>query len=175
MHTDYEHETAESPLRSGDPESGAAHEELPALTSAPAFTTRELRLGAAGIGLGVVVGVLGTLGIGLLTSNISRLAATTPMTDAATACHVTGNASITVGDKGQSISMKSAGAKSAGAKVTDLACVFTQLEAPDSMISRIDSTRALDGRQTATWKNYSASWGYHPDNGLDIVIEVVAK
>ncbi|TFC02328.1 hypothetical protein [Cryobacterium sp. MDB2-33-2] len=162
-------------MTSGDPATGAPHAELPALTSAPTFTKRELRLGAAGVGLGLLVGVLGTLGIGLLASNISTLAATTPMTDAATTCRVTGNASITVGDKGQSISMKSAGAKSAGAKMTDLACVFTQLEAPDSMISRIDSTRALDGRQTATWKDYSASWGYHPDNGLDIVIEVVAK
>jgi hypothetical protein len=175
MHTIDEHEAPQTTLNSGDPESGAPHEETPALTSVPAFTTRELRLGAAGIGLGLIVGVIGTLGITLLAGNISTLAATTPMTDAATACHVTGNSSITVGDKGQSISMKSAGAKSAGAKVTDLACVFTQLEAPDSMISRIDSTRALDGRQTATWKNYSASWGYHPDNGLDIVIEVVAK
>ncbi|TFC16547.1 hypothetical protein [Cryobacterium glucosi] len=175
MHTDDEHATPESTMASGDPATGAPHAEPPALTSAPVFTKRELRLSAAGVGLGLLVGVLGTLGIGLLAGNISTLAATTPMTDAATACHVTGNASITVGDKGQSISMKSSGAKSAGAKMTDLACVFTQLEAPDSMISRIDSTRALDGRQTATWKDYSASWGYHPDNGLDIVIEVVAK
>lgn len=31
---------------------------------------------------------------------------------------------------------------------------------------------ALEGRQDAEWDNYSASWGYHPDSGLDIVVEI---
>ena len=27
------------------------------------------------------------------------------------------------------------------------------------------------GRQTDSWESYEASWSYHPDNGLNIVIE----
>jgi hypothetical protein len=46
---------------------------------------------------------------------------------------------------------------------------------PDSIDSRIGSKRALDGRQTATWDGFSASWGYHPDSGLDIVIDLLQK
>lgn len=53
-----------------------------------------------------------------------------------------------------------------------MACVLFELKIPDSVVSRIDSTRALDGRQDAKWENYSASWGYHPDSGLDIVVEI---
>jgi hypothetical protein len=34
----------------------------------------------------------------------------------------------------------------------------------------MDNTRALDGMQTASWGNYEASWTYHPDEGLDVVV-----
>jgi hypothetical protein len=53
--------------------------------------------------------------------------------------------------------------------------VLGKLHTPDSVTSRIEATRALDGRLTATWSGLSASWGYHPDLGLDIVIEVAQK
>ena len=33
--------------------------------------------------------------------------------------------------------------------------------------------RALDGRQTGTWDDFEASWGYHPDDGINLVIEEV--
>jgi hypothetical protein len=34
----------------------------------------------------------------------------------------------------------------------------------------MEQTRALDGRQSETWEDFSASWTYHPDNGLDVLI-----
>jgi hypothetical protein len=34
----------------------------------------------------------------------------------------------------------------------------------------MEKTRALDGRQTASWSFIEASWTYHPDNGLDVII-----
>ena len=32
------------------------------------------------------------------------------------------------------------------------------------------ASRALDGTQEQSWGDYSASWTYHPDDGLNIVI-----
>ena len=146
---------------------------LPA--GSPAFTPRELRLGAIGIGLGLVVGIVGSLLVASVAGGIGSLVTSRALADAATACDVEANSWIEVGDEGRSISMKSEGEESDGADISDIACIFGELDTPDSVINRVDSTRALDGRQTATWNDFSASWGYHPDDGLDIVIEVVEK
>lgn len=35
---------------------------------------------------------------------------------------------------------------------------------------QIDSTRALDGTQTDSWKDIDARWTYHPDNGLRLTL-----
>lgn len=38
------------------------------------------------------------------------------------------------------------------------------------MTAQMDSTRALDGMQTAEWDTFEAKWTYHPDDGLDVII-----
>ncbi|WP_033338880.1 hypothetical protein [Catenuloplanes japonicus] len=53
---------------------------------------------------------------------------------------------------------------------TILSCVLDELKAPESVRSQIAQTRALDGRQQATWGDFSASWTYHPDSGLDMIV-----
>lgn len=66
-----------------------------------------------------------------------------------------------------------------GAKITDPdtglpfddeVCVLRGLAVPDSVLSQMDATRALDGMQDATWGDYTARWTYHPDDGLDVII-----
>jgi hypothetical protein len=52
----------------------------------------------------------------------------------------------------------------------NLVCVLRELETPAYVTEQIGQTRALDGRQTATWGDFEASWTYHPDNGLNLVI-----
>ena len=145
---------------------------LPA--SPPAFSPREIKIAAVGLGVGLVMGVVGSLLMASVAGGLGSIAMGSPMTDAAATCDVETNPWITVGDEGHSISMQSEGEEAAGAAFEDLACMLLELDTPDSVISRIDSTRALDGRQTGTWDGFSASWGYHPDNGLDIVIEMPA-
>ena len=145
---------------------------LPA--SPPAFSPREIRVGAVSLAIGLVAGVVGSLLVASVAGGVGSIAAGSPMADAAATCEVETNPWITVGDEGRSISMQSEGEEAAGANFEDLACVLLELDTPDSVINRIDSTRALDGRQTGTWEDFSASWGYHPDNGLDIVIEMPA-
>lgn len=51
-----------------------------------------------------------------------------------------------------------------------LDCVYEQLDIPKSISERIGVTRALDGRQDGDWNGFTASWGYHPDNGLNLII-----
>jgi hypothetical protein len=49
-------------------------------------------------------------------------------------------------------------------------CVLDDLDAPQALVARMESTRALDGMQSATWSSYEVTWTYHPDDGLDLII-----
>lgn len=42
---------------------------------------------------------------------------------------------------------------------------------PDSLYDMMAETRALDGRQTATYEKITVSWTYHPNHGLEIIYE----
>jgi hypothetical protein len=76
-----------------------------------------------------------------------------------------------IGDEGKSLILDTQGNDDAtGLDMTQLDCILFRLEAPDSTRSLIDSTRALDGRQEATWDSITATWSYHPDTGLSMVI-----
>jgi hypothetical protein len=54
----------------------------------------------------------------------------------------------------------------------DLDCVLKMLDTPQSVRLKMDGTRALDGRQTDSWDDIEATWSYHPDNGLDVILEL---
>lgn len=43
---------------------------------------------------------------------------------------------------------------------------------PESVLSKMNATRALDGRQSHTGDGIEVSWSYHPDNGLEVLYEV---
>ncbi|WP_155838808.1 hypothetical protein [Arthrobacter castelli] len=149
---------------------GQGHGEVAAAGAMPsrpgkASGRSQLAFAAVGLGVGLITGLaLGQLEFAQPSNAIP---------EAVESCGVQDTAGINVGDGGQSISMQSEGTESAGAAYVDVACVLMELETTDSVISKIDSTRALDGRMTGQWGEFSASWGYHPDSGLDIVIEVV--
>ena len=49
------------------------------------------------------------------------------------------------------------------------------MNAPSFVTAQIDTTRALDGLQKATWGKLSAFWTYHPDNGLNISFNSVEQ
>ena len=49
--------------------------------------------------------------------------------------------------------------------------VNKELGLPDSVIKNMESTRALDGRQTYTSGNITVSWSFHPNNGLEVLFE----
>lgn len=52
-------------------------------------------------------------------------------------------------------------------------CMLNQLGVPESTQQKLGRTRALDGTQSDTWDSMKASWSYHPDSGVNVLIEGV--
>jgi hypothetical protein len=93
------------------------------------------------------------------------------LSEAAKGCDVLETEGVSIGDGGLTISFDTLGTEdSYGATIDDVACVLFAVQTPDAVVSRIDATRALDGTQTANWGSIAASWGYHPDTGLQLVL-----
>ncbi len=96
----------------------------------------------------------------------------TPITRALDECSL--SRLVDPGDGGTSVLLDGEGEDvgSGTLTVTQIACVLNEVDIPDSVVYRIDDTRALDGRQNADWDGMTASWSYHPDSGLDLVLEL---
>lgn len=94
----------------------------------------------------------------------------TPIQEVGKTCKATAN----VDDDGRSISFDTKGEDdTSGDDVKVVACALVGLHVPDSIIQRLNHTRALDGTQSADWDKgkYKATWSYHPDSGMFIVME----
>ncbi len=58
-----------------------------------------------------------------------------------------------------------------GISIDQLGELLEELDFSPGTMSRIGNTRALDGTLTAEAPHVRASWTYHPDDGLSIVLE----
>jgi hypothetical protein len=91
-------------------------------------------------------------------------------------------AGTTITDNGKTLVMDGAGTagqfggllsgEEARLSVEDQACILRELGVTGAVTQHMASTRALDGRQVDSWGDYTAAWTYHPDDGLDVVIQV---
>lgn len=52
-------------------------------------------------------------------------------------------------------------------------CLLDKLDAPASTMGKVEGTTAMMGRLTDTFDDYELTWSYHPDSGLDMIIETV--
>jgi hypothetical protein len=59
-----------------------------------------------------------------------------------------------------------------GLDYTDVQCVLDEVDMPSSVEYKMGQTTSLDGIEEASWDDIDASWTYHPDDGLDIFLEV---
>ncbi|WP_460391835.1 hypothetical protein [Actinophytocola sediminis] len=77
-----------------------------------------------------------------------------------------------LGDGGTTLVLDMEGEEygSGTATFDDVTCVLVALDVPTSVTSRMNGTRALDGMQDAEWDGIEASWTYHPDAGLDVIL-----
>lgn len=99
-----------------------------------------------------------------------------PLSQAVRSCNVS-TVFAAVGDDGRSLSIDGQGQSvTSGLSIDQIDCILGFLHFPAAARARMDNTRAIDGMQTAQWKaagiRYIASWNYHPDAGVNIVIEI---
>ncbi|CAB4137801.1 hypothetical protein UFOVP325_99 [uncultured Caudovirales phage] len=80
-------------------------------------------------------------------------------------------AGITVSDGGKSLIIDGMGEEDySGANIYDTACVVGAIGTPSYIISNMETTNSLMGRQSDEFDGIAISWSYHPDNGLDVVV-----
>lgn len=79
---------------------------------------------------------------------------------------------IRVSDEGKTITIDGNGEyEYSSASLGDTVCVLDAIATPSYILSNMETTNSLMGRQTESFgDNIDISWSYHPDNGLDIVI-----
>lgn len=121
----------------------------------------------------VVAGIIATVFMTTTTSTAgsphpaSGFTMPNPLADTSQTC-TTG----TLGDNDHTLIVDMAGEEpgTGTATIEDILCVLAELEAPQSVLAQMESTRALDGMQSATWSDYAVKWTYHPNDGLDLII-----
>lgn len=81
----------------------------------------------------------------------------------------------TVGDDGLSLILDLEGEDYGSGDLSffDLECILEQLNVTDVVFNSMLETRSLDGRQSGEWGDFKASWSYHPDDGLDVIVELI--
>lgn len=155
--------------------------------SAVSSDSRHWIFGGAGLAAGLLLGVVIGAGasspvtptafdstMGADSSSADVGFGSTDIEEAVADCGLTDAVGISVGDEGRSVAIQTTGEENTyGADIFELSCVLRGLDASDSIVARMDNTRALDGRQSGSWDDFEASWGYHPDDGVNLVIEEV--
>lgn len=96
----------------------------------------------------------------------------TALNTAYTKCGAVGQ--LSDGDKTLFLDMYGDKTGSGTTSSRDLTCVLASLQTPQFIITEMSQTRALDGRLSDKWSTFEASWTYHPDNGLDVLIRDVS-
>lgn len=133
---------------------------------------KPLFFGLGGLGIGVAIGLLlGALG-SAVGGAISQFNA---IPDAVETCSAADTVGVDVMDEGKSLNLQTTGEESTGTSLATVVCVLTDLDAPESIFNKLEATRALDGTQSSEWPGFAASWTYHPDNGLNIIVETAAN
>lgn len=76
---------------------------------------------------------------------------------------------IQVADDGSSMYLDGSGEDDySSLDYVDQFCVLNALDIPEIIVTRMNATSSLMGVQTGDWDGITASWTYHPNNGLDI-------
>lgn len=100
---------------------------------------------------------------------VVRLTAVSVLEAASSAC-----GAGSTGDGGRSLVLDMAGedAGSGSLAFSDVICVLEELRTPEAVRTKMGQTTSLDGHVTDRWAGIEASWKYHPDNGLDVILEI---
>lgn len=133
------------------------------------------------LGAGVAIVVFGMAGCGGSTPATSDQSSASPSVDIGTvldqavaACKVKYSVhGAEIADGGTTLILDGSGEDDpAGMPYADQKCLLDELHMPTYVDEQMRNTRALDGRQSADWDGIQASWSYHPDDGLDVVLHL---
>lgn len=166
------------PIIPGDPAPRSLAEMMPAPGPRPRSRSGPLLwMFFAAIGVATIVVTIVVLVPRLTTTSAEPTAApsTTPAPTALAAAwrQCTESGQLGDGDKTLILDMEGDDPGSGSLNIQAVTCVLAALDVPTYVTAEMDKTRALDGRQTAAWGAFEASWTYHPDAGLDIIIRQV--
>lgn len=134
---------------------------------------------------GLIVGSLATLGVTGAVASADKAAAEAEasasasavaaardnrLTDAVKKCGKT--AGMDLADENHTLTLDVEGKKlgSGGVDYDHYFCILDALKAPKKVISHVEQTTSIDGRQSETWDGITMEWSYHPDRGSDSVI-----
>lgn len=92
--------------------------------------------------------------------------------NAADECLALSDRGLTIDEDGRSMYLNGEGEESGGMGVFSQVCILEELGVPDSVFDRINNTNSTMGVQEASWDNFQMSWSYHPNNGLDVSVEL---
>lgn len=106
---------------------------------------------------------------GILAIVLSTAAAASPFESALDECGIQSGGDARLMDDGNALLLDTEGDESSGLQLATVACVLIALDVPQATMSRMDSTRALDGRQTDEFNGITVEWTYHPDEGMDVL------
>jgi hypothetical protein len=156
-------------------------------TSTPPVATRKpvnkaLLVAGASFVIGAMLGIAGTaITISAVNDSNAKAAAKAeaaaqaaaskirPLKEAAGGCDIIGEPGAKLGDGDHSLSLDGQGEKDySGLPMQKIDCVLNNIHVPDFIRAEMGKTRALDGTQRESWDNFSVSWTYHPDDGLNV-------
>lgn len=118
--------------------------------------------------LGFLVAIVLVLGAAVALYYL-RFAGAQNFSSALDTCHASGSYVRLAADK-SSLTLQAENESGRGLSAPIFRCVLDELDAPASMRQRMLLTRAIDGTQEEQWGLYRATWTYHPDQGLNVVI-----
>lgn len=118
--------------------------------------------------LGFLVAIVLVLGAAVALYYL-RFAGAQTFSSALDTCHASGSYVRLAADK-SSLTLQAENESGRGLSAPVFRCVLDELDAPASMRQRMLLTRAIDGTQEEQWGLYRATWTYHPDQGLNVVI-----
>ena len=133
----------------------------------PPRAKRRWKLGLGMFTLGFFAGIIATI-VSVVALAALMADGSTNFASAVNTCQAFPYAQVS--SDGTSMEMTTSGKKEPGMSVRTLGCLLEELDAPTSLKQRMESTRAIDGTQEENWGSYRATWTYHPDQGLHVVI-----
>jgi hypothetical protein len=92
------------------------------------------------------------------------------------ACNASISTGITLAANSKSLTFDGKGNKSySGGEYATLVCILNNLDAPTTLLERMLRTSAIMGSQEQTWSGISSRWSYHPENGLDVYLQIIEE